>query len=56
MGLTEGELNLQPMAFNAPTSYNLRTRLLSQLRFEILELVLEVCCSLIARRVFIEEK
>ena len=32
------------------------TRLLSQLRFEILELVLEVFCSLIGRRVFKEEK
>ena len=32
------------------------TRLLSHLRFEILELVLKVCCSLITRRVFKEEK
>ena len=32
------------------------TRLLSQLRLEILELVLEVCCSLIGQRVFKEEK
>ena len=55
-GLTEGELNLQPTAFNPPTSYNQRTRLISQLRFEISELVLEVYCSLIARRIFKEDE
>ena len=43
MDPTEGELNLQPTAFNLPTSYNKRTRPLSQLRFKILELVLEYC-------------
>ena len=44
MGPTEGELNLRPTALNAPKSYNYNaTRLLSQLRFEILELVLENC-------------
>ena len=48
MGTTEGELNLRPTTNG--------TRLLSQLRFKILEFVLEICCLLIGRRVFKEEK